>query len=120
MKNVIAALIFISVISAPAMSHADTMANANNNTIVVTYPNGAVARYHFNADNTFGLHAPDGSHVHGTYEVAGDQLCLTPNGGERACVAYVADKSVGDSWTQTAADGATINVTMQAGREHAH
>ncbi len=101
-------------------AYADTLANAHANTIVVTYANGAQARYHFNADNSFGVHTPDGGHTHGTYELAGDQLCLTPAGGERSCTTYVGDKNVGDSWTQTATDGSTINVTLEAGRGEGH
>jgi len=99
---------------------ADTIANAADNTFVVTYANGAQARYHFNADNTFGAHTPNGE-VHGTYELSGGQLCLTPNGGERSCIAYAGDKNVGETWTQTGADGSQMTVTLEAGRgEHAH
>lgn len=119
MKKFAAMLAFGLALSTGA-AFADTMANAFGNTVVVTYPNGAQARYHFNADNTFGIHAPDGSHVQGTYELAGGQLCLTPAGGERACAAYVGDKNVGDTWTQTATDGSTINVTLEAGRGGGH
>lgn len=120
MKNVIAALMFMSVAGAPALALANTMEAAHTNTVVVTYPNGASAQYHFNADNTVGIHTPDGNHVHGTYEVAGDQLCITPAGGQRSCTPYVAGKNVGDTWTQNAADGSQITVTIRAGREHAH
>lgn len=95
---------------------ADTMDNAYTNTIVVTYANGASSRYHFNADNTFALHTPDGQHVAGTYEVTGDQICLTPAGGQRACAPLAAGKNVGDTWTQTATDGSQITVTLEAGR----
>lgn len=116
-----AAVLALGFALSTGAAFADTMANAHNNTVIVTYANGAQARYHFNADNTFGIQAPDGSHVTGTYEVAGDQLCLTPAGGARACTPYTGDKNVGDTWTQTAADGSTISVTIEAGRAaHAH
>ncbi|MBN8606428.1 MAG: hypothetical protein J0L81_05870 [Caulobacterales bacterium] len=118
MKKFAIALAFGMALSGAA--YADTLANAHENTVVVTYANGAQARYHFNADNTFGVHTPDGGHVHGTYELANGQLCLTPAGGERGCSAYVGDKNVGDSWTQTATDGSTINVTLEAGRGGGH
>jgi hypothetical protein len=116
-------LLFVAAIAAALAAgpaFADTMENAYGNTIVITYSNGAEARYHFNADNTFGLHTPDGQHVHGTFEIAGDQICLTPNGGERACTAYVGGKAVGDTWTQTATDGSTIYVRLEAGRGGGH
>ena len=118
MKKFAVALAF-GLLSAGA-AFADTIANAAENTFVVTYANGAVARYHFNADNTFGAHTPNG-HVHGTYELAGGQLCLTPAGGERGCLPYAGDKNVGDTWTQTGSDGTQISVALEAGRgEHAH
>ncbi len=117
-KLVFAAAMVVALAAGPAF--ADTMENAYGNTIVITYANGAEARYHFNADGTFGLHTPDGQHVHGAYEVAGEQICLTPNGGERACTAYVGGKNVGDAWTQTATDGSTINVRLEAGRGEGH
>ncbi len=119
MKKLAAVAAFgVALLSGAAF--ADTMENAYGNTIVITYPNGASARYHFNADNTFGLHAPDGSHVMGVYAIEGDQVCLTPNGGERACTGYVGGKNVGDTWTQTATDGSVITVTIEAGRADSH
>ncbi len=113
-KLFIAAALAAALAAGPAV--ADTLDNAYENTIVITYANGAEARYHFNADNTFGVHTPDGQHVHGTYEVSGDQICLTPQGGQRACTQLVAGRNVGDTWTQTATDGSTINVRLEAGR----
>lgn len=110
-----AAILAFGVALASGAAFADTMANAAGNTFVVTYANGAQARYHFNADNTFEAHAPNG-HVTGTYELTGGQLCLTPAGGERGCLAYAGDKNVGDTWTQTGSDGTQISVTLEAGR----
>jgi len=120
MKKFAAMLAFGAVLSAGA-AFADPIANADDNTFVVTYANGAEARYHFNADNTFAAHTPSGA-VNGTYELSGGQLCLTPAGGERGCIPYAGDKNVGDTWTQTGSDGSTINVRLEAGRSapHAH
>jgi hypothetical protein len=64
----------------------------------------------------FTIHTPDGQQVTGTYAIEGDQICLTPTGGERACTQYVGDKNVGDTWTQTGTDGSQVTVTLQAGR----
>lgn len=114
MKSFVAALMIAGVLGAGA-AFAQTMNNAYNNTVVITYPNGAVVRYHFNADNTFMAHTPNG-HVMGTYAIEGDQICLTPQGGQRACSPYEANRNVGDTWTQTAADGTTIQVRIDAGR----
>lgn len=94
---------------------ADTMESSYGNTVVVTYPNGAVARYHFNADNTFSVTLPDGSTSQGAYAINGDQICFT-QAGETQCTGYVGGKNVGDTWTQTASDGSTVTVSIEAGR----
>lgn len=114
MKRLAAALAIVAFGAGAAF--ADTMQNAAANTIVVTPPGGGAVRYHFNSDGTFAAALPDGSAFNGAWEVSGDQICLTPTGGERACTAYVGDKNVGDTWTQTGTDGTTISVTIEAGR----
>jgi len=116
MKKFVAALALgVALVAAPA--YADTMENSYGNTIVVTYPNGAQATYQFNADGTFTGTAPGGSQMAGTFTVEGDQLCLTaPNGQPPQCVTVAADKNVGDTWQQTAADGSAISVELRAGR----
>jgi hypothetical protein len=114
MKKLLMAMACIVAISGAAF--ADTMANAHENTIVVTTAQGAQVRYHFNADGSYAMTAPDGQSIAGTYAVADDQICMTPAGGEAECAPYVGDKNVGDSWTQTGADGSEISVTLEAGR----
>jgi hypothetical protein len=115
MKKLAAALA-LGVTLAAGAAFADTMENSYGNTIVVTYANDAQARYQFNADGTFSATTPDGQTVVGTFTVDGDQLCLTPQGGEQGCTAVTPGKNVGDTWTQTGTDGSTITVTLQAGR----
>lgn len=116
MKRLIATMAF-ALMAVSGVASADTMQNTVGNTLVVTTSTGAVVRYHFNADNTYTAAMPDGSSVNGAWEVAGDQICLTPAGGARGCTGYVADKNVGDSWTQTAVDGSSITVAITAGRQ---
>lgn len=121
MKKFVAALaVGVAMFAAPAF--ADTMQNTYDNTIVVTYPSGAVAQYHFNADGTFTGVAPGGSHMAGRYTSEGEQLCLIPPGGQPpSCTTIQTDKNVGDTWTQLATDGSQISVELRAGREeHAH
>ena len=113
--NKLAAALALSAALMAGTAYAGPMDYAYENTLVVTYANGAAARYHFNADGTFHAVTPSGE-VTGTYELAGDQICLTPAGGQRACTAGAPDKAVGDSWTQTATDGSTITVSVEAGR----
>lgn len=113
----LAALVAIGFFASAGSAVAQSMMqSAYENTIVVTYANGAQARYHFNADNSFSVQTPDGQTVSGTYAIEGDQICLTPAGGERACTHYAGEKNVGDTWTQTATDGSQITVSVAAGR----
>lgn len=112
----LAILVPFSALVAAAPGSAQIMQSAYENTIVVTTANGAQARHHFNADNTFTVQTPDVQTVSGTYAVENGQICLTPAGGESACADYVGDKNVGDTWTQTGADGSPVTVTLEAGR----
>ena len=116
MKKFVGALALgAALMAAPAF--ADTMENTYANTIVVTYPSGAQALYFFNADGTFTGAAPGGSTMAGRYTAEGDQLCLIPPSGQAPqCTTIATDKSVGDTWTQNAADGSEISVELRAGR----
>jgi hypothetical protein len=111
-----AAMLGLGFAMAASAAFADTIQNSYGNTIVVTFANGGEARYHFEADGTFTMAAPDGSAVDGAYAINADQICFTPTGGEQSCAPYVGDKNVGDAWTQTGSDGSTITVSLQAGR----
>ena len=100
-----------------AFAQADSMQTAYGNTVVVTEPNGTIYRYHFNADRSFDMVAPDGHTVPGTYQIASGQICLTYTGREGAeCTEHVTGKNVGDTWTQRGSDGNQITVSLQAGR----
>lgn len=92
---------------------ADTMENAVGNTITVTA--GAETHvYHFAADHTYTL-TSGGTQVSGAWETADGQVCLTPQGGERTCTAYDASRNVGDTWSETGADGTTTTFAITAG-----
>jgi opacity protein-like surface antigen len=116
MKKLAAALaVAVALIAAPAF--ADTMQNTYGNTIVVTYPSGAEARYFFNEDGTFTGTAPGGSTTAGRWTAEGEQLCLIPPSGQApSCTTIQAGKNVGDAWTQLGSDGSEINVELRAGR----
>lgn len=115
MRKFLAALSFGVALAAGA-AFADTVSNGFGNTFVVTTAQGAEVLYHFDEGGAYRMTAPDGTVVSGTWTVANGQLCLTPQGGAAGCSAYVGDKNVGDTWTQTASDGSTITVTLRAGR----
>ena len=55
----------------------DTMQTACGNTIIATEPNGAVLRYHFNADRSFDVVLSDGRDAPGAYQIANGRICLT-------------------------------------------
>lgn len=100
-----------------ALAQTDTMQTAYGNTVVVTEPNGAVYRYHFNADHSFDLVTPDGHTVPGAYQIANGQICLSYQGRDGAeCTEHVTGKNVGDTWTQRGSNGNQITVSLQAGR----
>lgn len=114
MKRIAALAAAAALFAAPAF--ADTIQNGYGHTFVVTDAQGASFHYRFNADGAFTASTPAGDQVAaGTYEIAEGQLCITPAGGERGCTVYVADKNVGDTWTQSGTDGAQVTVTLQAG-----
>lgn len=117
MKKFAAALGLSVALFAGAASGEDMMQSAYANTLAVTLANGAIVRYHFNADGSFDVVAPDGSTTTGAYAVANGQICLTPTGAQApTCAEYVGVKNVGDTWTQAGGDGSQVSITIVAGR----
>lgn len=114
MKKFVAALAFGLALAGAAQ--AQSIENAFGNTVVVTLANGASLRYHFNADHTFTLFAPDNTSQSGTWEIADSQLCLTSEAMGRSCSALGQDRQVGDTWTSTGGDGSSVTLTLQRGR----
>lgn len=108
-------LVACAVFGLTAPAFADTLEGAYGNTVTVTTASGQTATYHFNADNTYMMMAGE-THLSGVWAINGEELCLTPEGGEPACAPYVGDKNVGDTWTQTGSDGSEITVTITEGR----
>jgi hypothetical protein len=114
MKKVVAALAFGLVFAGAA--HAQSIDNAFGNTVVVTLQNGASLRYHFNADHTFTLFAPDGTSQSGAWEITDGQLCLTSEAMGRSCSTLEGERNVGDTWTSTGADGSQVTIMLSRGR----
>jgi len=106
----------LMILAAPAL--ADTLEVMKTNTVTTALTDGAITRWHFNADGTFAMTAPDGTQGGGAYRTTADQLCLTMTGAtEEVCVAAPpADKNVGDTWQTQGADGAAMTVSIVAGR----
>lgn len=93
----------------------DTIESAYGNTLVARLPDGGEVRYFFNADGSYSARTPNGQLVAGTYAIEDGQLCTTSAIGTQ-CSRYLDDKRVGDSWTQTRADGQTVTLQLVEGR----
>ena len=108
-------LAFAMSVFLAASAAADTLENSFGNSITVTLPSGDTVIYHMNGDKTYQMHS-NGSTVTGVWERGDGVMCLTPTDGEQSCSPYVSDKSVGDTWSQALADGASASVALTAGR----
>jgi hypothetical protein len=113
-KAILAAMATFAVCAAPAFADGTTDAY-NANTVVATGANGAVLKFHFNADGGYVMKAGDQA-VPGRWAVEGAQFCLTPQGGEKSCSAHAPNRKIGDTWSVTGADGVQYSVTLTAGR----
>jgi hypothetical protein len=115
MKTFFAAAVMVLALGAgPALADATTDAFAAN-TVIATGANGAVLKFKFNPGGAYTMTAADQT-VTGAWAVEGSQFCITPQGGEKSCSAYVADRKVGDTWAVTGADGVQYTVALVAGR----
>lgn len=116
MKKVMiaAAAAALAFVAAPALADSATDAYAAN-TVVATSANGAVLKFHFNADGSYTMKAGDQS-VPGRWAVENNQFCLTPQGGDKSCSPHAATRKVGDTWAVTGADGVQYSVTLVGGR----
>ena len=91
---------------------AEPVSDLVDNTLSVTFPNGAEADYMFASDGTFS--ATNGAS--GVWERNGDTFCFTPTGEEEPhCGPFDFSKRLGDSWTADAWDGSgTVGYTLSA------
>ncbi|ALL13525.1 hypothetical protein [Caulobacter henricii] len=119
MRTLMMAAVLALGISGAAL--ADPMASAYGNTVTITYPNGAVAKMHIDADGTYVTKTPDGASSKGTWKIDGGNTCFSqtepaPPAGMAANCSPTAEKKVGDSWTAPGPNGSTITVAIVAGR----
>lgn len=114
-KTMIATLTALALLAGAAQ--AASIDSFFGNTVVVNTPDGAVINYHFDADGKVSAHGPDGQVMSGAWVLQGEELCITPDGGEQTCYPGVVDRAVGDTWTLTGPDGASqATLTLNAGR----
>jgi hypothetical protein len=109
-----AAAAAIAFVAAPAF--ADGAIDAYNaNTVVATGANGAVLKFHFNADGSYVMKAGDQA-VPGRWAVESNQFCITPQGDQKSCSPHNPNRKIGDTWAVTGGDGVQYSVTLVAGR----
>lgn len=96
------------------------MATTYGNTLIVKGA-GPESHTHYNADHTFDGIAPEYNYPYkGTWEIAADgRLCRTfnpevPTVTNPDCTAF-APHAVGDTWTETTANGAAATIALVAG-----
>ena len=114
MKRIAAAAMILALAAAPAFADATSDAFAAN-TVVATGANGAVLKFKFNPGGSYTMTAGDQS-VTGAWAVENTQFCITPQGGDKSCSPYAANRKVGDTWQVAGADGVQYSVTIVAGR----
>lgn len=116
MKRLALTALVFAALASPA--HAKTTMDAIlANTLTTQGADGATTRWHFNADGTFRMTAPNGQAGTGTYTSDASKFCVTPQGGQQACVAPAPEgKGVGDSWQTKDAGGNAVTVSIVAGR----
>lgn len=94
---------------------AGTIENSFGNTITVTGPDGATARYYFDPDGSVVATYPNGHRLEGEWEVRGAQICLRAPEIEEECHALADDKNLGDEWSYETS-GQTYTFAIVAGR----
>ena len=98
----------VAALFAAGTALAGSMAARFGNTVVVTYPDGAIIKFFYNQDSTFSATAEAGgktvAQTTGKWRQDGDKLCVKADtdfgafkGGEERCVPLQGDK-VGDTW----------------------
>ena len=114
MKRIAVAAMILALAAAPAFADATADAFAAN-TVVATGANGAVLKFKFNPGGAYTMTAGDQT-ISGAWAVEGSQFCITPQGGDKSCSPYAANRKVGDTWQVTGADGVAYSVALVAGR----
>ena len=113
MRNfILAGIAMIGLATAAAAATPDAFFG---NTVVTTLE-GASTKWFFSKDGAYSIVGPDGASATGVWTLSAGELCVTPQGGEKLCVAMPADKGVGDTWQSTNSAGQTFTTSIVAGR----
>lgn len=105
---------FAAAILAAGAALAGPIDHFFDNTVVVHGADGD-ALLHFNPDNSFHYTAPDGSMVHGAWDVRDEGLCMIwPD--ERTSCWPVGPMEPGETATTTSDEGVETRITLREGR----
>ncbi len=114
MKKIIGSLITAVGISLAGVAHADLMDVTYDNTVNIGVGDRVIVSYYFNEDGTVTLLGMDGSSADGHWTLDGTTLCVTVE--DQSSCNEIAEREVGDEWTEVAEDGNTITVSVTEGR----
>jgi hypothetical protein len=122
MKRMILAAAVAAVFATPALA-GDPLAVGYGNTVTQTFQDGTVVVVYVNADKTWEQHR-GGQVVKGTFTIQDDtHACFTvtdpaPADPSKAtnCIEVKGDHKVGDTWTEPLPNGASMTVSITAGR----
>lgn len=123
MKRIILAAVAAAALFSTS-AYADPFAVAYGNTVTQTFPDGTKMTTYVNADMTW-QQSVGGKTIKGTYAWKdATHVCFTvtdpaPADPSKAtgCNEIKGDHKLGDTWTETGANGATITMTITAGRQ---
>jgi hypothetical protein len=101
----------------------DPMEKLYQHAVVISHDDGTTEQLRFAANHTFLWKGPRGERGHGTWEVAGGQICLSPLTSEKGeemnapgqarCAEFQAGHGAGDAWTQSNDRGERIVVRVE-------
>lgn len=115
MKNILGAVIFAAAIGFSGTAHASFIEATYGNTVTVATAEGNVVQsYYFDEDGGFSLSGADGATATGTWEMQGEEICVTV--GDDVSCNPTPDVGVGESWDLTTDDGNVLTISIVAGR----
>jgi hypothetical protein len=87
------------------------------NTVVTQSETGPSTRWLFEPDGAYQAIDPSGAITRGLWTAEEGETCITPQGGAETCLVLVPmGAGLGQTWTTPLPSGASLTVTLQAGR----
>ncbi len=115
----------VAAIGFAGVAFADTMKEAEGNTVLVTNAKGETSKIWYKGDGTFTVEGSKGEKGSGKWAIKDGKYCATPNlpatapkdtpAPKEACTEYQGNHKVGDKWTQKGTDGTDVTVEIKKG-----